>query len=306
MSQLILHHYPTSPFSEKVRTMLGYTGLAWDSALTREMPPRPVLEQLAGGYRKIPVVQIGADVFCDTHAIASEIARLSGQPQLAVENCSAEVQSYIDDVDLNVFFACLMASGTKTLGRKMWQSMGFVDMTRFIWDRIDIGRKASARMVKFSEAKARTLEHLAKTEARLEQQDFLFGEQPNHADFSAYHSLWFVRELAESPLMDEFERVKAWMDRIKAFGHGKQSEISAEQALETARDNTPRVVDDAFCGDPLHGKNVQIAPSDYGQIPTAGQLVGSTPTRWILARTSQETGTLHVHFPKSGFELTPT
>jgi glutathione S-transferase len=29
MSDLILHHYPTSPFAEKVRLILGYKHLAW-------------------------------------------------------------------------------------------------------------------------------------------------------------------------------------------------------------------------------------------------------------------------------------
>lgn len=70
MSEFILHHYVLSPFSTKIRAMLGQAGLDWRSAITREMPPRPVLEVLAGGYRKIPVAQIGADVFCDTRVIA--------------------------------------------------------------------------------------------------------------------------------------------------------------------------------------------------------------------------------------------
>ena len=29
MSDIILHHYPFSSFSEKVRTALGFKGLAW-------------------------------------------------------------------------------------------------------------------------------------------------------------------------------------------------------------------------------------------------------------------------------------
>ncbi|HBC20217.1 MAG TPA: glutathione S-transferase family protein, partial [Alcanivorax sp.] len=53
MSDLILHHYALSPFSEKVRAMLGYAGLDWQSVTVREMPPRPMLAPLAGGYRKI-------------------------------------------------------------------------------------------------------------------------------------------------------------------------------------------------------------------------------------------------------------
>lgn len=93
MNTLILHHYAMSPFSQKSRSMLGYAGLQWLSVITREMPPRPFLEHLTGGYRKIPVAQIGADIFCDTRTIATEIARLAGHPELALENCAGEVQA---------------------------------------------------------------------------------------------------------------------------------------------------------------------------------------------------------------------
>ncbi len=62
MSDIILYHYALSPFSEKIRAMLGYTGMSWESVTVREMPPRPQLDQLAGGYRRIPVAQIGADM----------------------------------------------------------------------------------------------------------------------------------------------------------------------------------------------------------------------------------------------------
>ena len=95
MSELILHHYTLSPFSEKARAMFGYAGLEWQSVTVAEMPPRPKLAPLASGYRKIPVAQIGADVFCDTRTLSREIARLANKPELVVENCSEEVLSLI-------------------------------------------------------------------------------------------------------------------------------------------------------------------------------------------------------------------
>ena len=107
MNDLILHHYAMSPFSEKIRIMLGYAQVNWQSCITREMPPRPLLARLAGGYRKIPVAQMGADIFCDSKIIAAEIAQLSQKPLLAVENLDAEQQSYISKVDLEIFFASL-------------------------------------------------------------------------------------------------------------------------------------------------------------------------------------------------------
>lgn len=304
MTTLILHHYPMSPFSQKIRSMLGYTRQSWQSVITREMPPRPMVARLAGGYRKIPVAQIGADIFCDSRTIATEIARLSGRPELALENCSAEVQAYASNVDLDIFFACVLAGGSKKLNRKVRQSMSLLDIGRFLWDRINLGRKASVKIVGLRQARPRALEHIAEVEARL-QDDFLFGAHPDHADFSTYHSLWFIRDLGESRMINAFPKTMAWMDRMKAFGDGTRTELTAEQALDIAKNATPRPIAEEHRTDPLIGKPVSIAPSDYGQVPTAGTLVGATPTQWILAREEKGLGTLHVHFPRQGFVLTP-
>ena len=303
MTSLILHHYPMSPFSQKIRTMLGYANVQWLSVITREMPPRPLLERLTGGYRKIPVAQIGADIFCDTRTIAAEIARITGRPELALENCSTDAQAYVKKVDLQVFFACLTVSGTGTLLRKVRQSMSLPDIARFAWDRINIGRKAAVRAVPPNKARAYVQAHLANVEQRLTQ-DFLFGTHPTHADFSTWHSLWFIRELAESPLVNTYPRTMAWMDRMKAFGEGHSQPLTAEQALEVARNATPRAIPPEFTTDPMIGKLVRIAPSDYGQVPAEGVLVGVTPSQWILAREEAELGTLHVHFPRDGFAVT--
>src|SRR5450432_2894057 len=73
--EYILHHYDTSPFSEKARLMFGLKSLAWRSAITPNMAPKPDLTALTGGYRRAPVMQIGADIFCDSQVILAEIER---------------------------------------------------------------------------------------------------------------------------------------------------------------------------------------------------------------------------------------
>ena len=82
MADLILHHYPMSPFAEKVRLMLGYKQLPWRSVITPNMMPKPDLTPLTGGYRRIPVLQIGADVYCDTALCARVIEALQPAPTL--------------------------------------------------------------------------------------------------------------------------------------------------------------------------------------------------------------------------------
>ncbi|MDX1587303.1 MAG: glutathione S-transferase family protein [Oleiphilaceae bacterium] len=301
MSSLILHHYALSPFSEKIRLMLGYAGLSWQSVSVRELPPRPDLAEMVGGYRKIPVAQIGADLFCDTRTIATEIARLSGRPELALENNPREVQDFVSEVDLEIFLACLVSSsGSRMLG-KLIKSTSLIESMRFLRDRVQMGRKAKVQALGPKASRARVQEHLARMERMLEK-DFLFGEQPCNADFAAFHSLWYVCDLAEKPVTESYPRVHHWMQRMRGFGHGNSREITAEEALEIARDSEPRVIESRK-GESLMGQPVSIAPADYGRTPVTGLLVGGDAQSRIISRESDRCGLVHVHLPREGFSI---
>lgn len=300
MSALILHHYPMSPFSEKIRLMLGYSGLPWQSVTVREFPPRPELAEMVGGYRKIPVAQIGADLFCDTRLIAAEIARLSGRPELALENNPEPVQAFVREVDLEIFLACLVsASGSKLLG-KLIKSTSLLEAMRFLKDRLQMGRNARVKALGPKQAKERVQVHLADMEARLKQ-DFLFGDAPCHADFAAFHSLWFVTDLAEKPVTDNYPRVHEWMERMRRFGHGSLTEMTADDALTEAANNEPRPV--SRQQEVLMDRNVSVAPTDYGRTPVTGQLVGGYTHRRVISRDTERCGAVHVHLPRQGFSI---
>jgi glutathione S-transferase len=81
MTDIILHHYETSPYSEKVRLGLGLKGLAWASVEIPVIMPKPDLTALTGGYRKTPVLQIGADIYCDSQLIMRETRAPPPQPE---------------------------------------------------------------------------------------------------------------------------------------------------------------------------------------------------------------------------------
>src|SRR5215468_5089915 len=80
MTDIILHHYEISPYSEKVRVGLGLKGLAWGSVEIPVIMPKPDLTALTGGYRKAPVLQIGADIYCDSQLIMRELERRHPTP----------------------------------------------------------------------------------------------------------------------------------------------------------------------------------------------------------------------------------
>ena len=301
MSELVLHHYPLSPFSEKIRAMLGYTGLQWCSVITSEMPPRPLLAPLAGGYRKIPVAQIGADVFGDTRTITQQIAMLSGRPLLSLEGVDDEIRAFVKEADLTLFLACILSSTSLKLNIKLFRSFSLLSLFRFFRDRIQIGRTSSVPRMGLGEARRRVREHLADMEARLARRQWLFADEPCIADFSAYHGLWFLTDVAESSLVKDYPAVEQWMQRIRAFGHGVSVEITGEAALSMARQAEPETLEGKE--DPLLGREVIVAPDDYAQVPTRGILVAVTESEWVLAINNLAVETVHVHFPRQGFQL---
>lgn len=303
MQEFILYHYAMSPFSEKVRVMLGYAGLSWQSVTVREMPPRPMLSALAGGYRKVPVAQNGADVFCDSRAIADEIARLSGKNELSLACQPQEVIDFVRTTDLEVFLACVIAASDGRMLRKLIRETSLLNTLRFLKDRITMGKESRVKAVRGRQAKAKVMEHIETMESMLAE-EFLFGDTPCVADFSAYHGLWFVCDLAGKPWLRDYPKVKAWMARMKAFGHGEFREITADQALDIARNATPRAIE-ASTEDAMIGKDVQIAPDDYGREPGIGKLVFADDHALALERSHARVGQVNVHFPRQGFAVKP-
>ena len=298
-----LFHYPLSPFSEKMRAMLGYAQLPWQSVAVKEMPPRPVLATLAGGYRKVPVAQLGADIFCDTHLIASEVAALSGKPLLAVEQCSADVQAFVRETDMDIFLSCLLAGSGGGLLMKLVKSTSVIDTLKFLADRVAMGRKARVKAPSPRGAGAKLTAHLEGLEVRLQAQPYLFGDEPCHADFSAYHSLWFVVDLAEKPLLVDFPKVREWYLRMRSFNQPEVTALSADQALINASQAEPRPLPANASDNLLLGQEISLAPVDYGRDPVYGLLVAETPERWIIAREDAQVGTVHLHFPRQGFRV---
>lgn len=300
---MILHHYKLSPFSEKIRLMFGHCEMTWSSVISPAMPPRPIVDPLAGGYRRIPVAQLGADIFCDTRIITSEIAALSGRPDMAMENCSKEIQAFVDHVDVTVFTA-IVRSGRPLKSMRLlltnflpWQAY------RFIKDREGIGKTSSLPRLSQSQALKVLQEFKADLESKLAKAPFIFGDTPTIADFSSYHLFWFAKNIISSNPFKGFPNADAWLNRMSEMGHGQSTKMSKAQAFKAATAHEPRAIDKKMQKDALIGSAVEIKPSDYAKDAVSGTLVGSSDLRWILARQTDQFGTIHVHFPKSGFEL---
>ncbi len=302
---LILHHYDASPYAEKIRLMLGWKGLPWHSVLSPPQPPRPNVDPLSGGYRRIPIAQIGADVFCDTFAIAQEVARLADAPELDPERAEGDAADIIARAEGDVFFSAIGSVPPLTLVGSMLRTVGPLGMVRFARDRVGMMKTATVKPPQGEAARSILRSFLEDLEQRLTGREFLTGDAPVLADFAAFHPLWLHVRTGRRPLDARYAHVVPWYARMEALGHGARQEIDPERAFEAARSAKPRPLPAATGDpDPRVGRNVSIAPSDYGTVPVAGLLVATTPSRYIVARETDRFGTIHVHFPRRAFSLT--
>ena len=306
MSDLILHHYPTSPFAEKIRLILGNKQLAWKSVFIPMIMPKPDLTALTGGYRKTPVLQIGADIYCDTALICDMLEHIATTPSLypeAVKGAARIVAQWAD----SALFTASMAWNFQPAGvAQVFAGAPAEGVQAFVADRAAM-RSGASRMAS-ADAGATYKSYLRRLASMLHGQDFLFGAQPCVADFAAYHPLWFTQERtpALAGILDPTPEVKTWMARMKAIGHGTPGKCSAEEALQVARNSTPAPLQGEMFQDEhgiALGSLVVIAADNFGLEPTEGELVAATRTRYTLRRSDERAGTVHVHFPRVGFTL---
>lgn len=308
MSELILHHYPTSPFAEKARLLLGFKGLSWRSVKISPVMPKPDLTALTGGYRKTPVLQIGADIYCDTALIARRLEQEKALPAFFPEGQEMVTASFASWADSVVFqHAVSLVFQPESIAVR-FGSLPPEAIKAFLADRAGLFSGGSATRLSAEQARHQWPTIMARLEQQLEREqgDFLFG-QPSIADFSLAHPLWFLKATpVTSPLVDAYPAVSAWFGRVMGFGHGASSEMTSQEALEVARTATPAALPDDQFDEPNGfepGQQVTIAATDYGVDPVAGELLFAGREELIVRREDERGGVVHVHFPRFGFRI---
>ncbi len=308
MSELILHHYPTSPFAEKTRLLLGFKGLSWRSVKISPMMPKPDLTALTGGYRKTPVLQIGADIYCDTALIARRLDQEKALPAFFPEGQEMIAATFAAWADSVVFqHAVSLVFQPESIAVR-FGNLPQEAIKAFLADRAGFFSGGSATKLTAGQARHQWPTIMARLEQQLQREegDYLFGE-PSIADFAMAHPLWFLKATpVTAPLVDNYPAVSAWLARVLGFGHGAPSEMTSEEALVVARNATPAALPDEQFIDPNGfevGQQVVIAATDYGVDPVAGELMFAGSEELIVRREDERGGLVHVHFPRLGFRI---
>ena len=303
----VLHHYASSPFSEKIRLVMGYKGLTWHGVTVPSIMPKPDVQALTGGYRKTPFLQIGADIYCDSALICEVLEHLQAAPSLYPEASKGLARTLAQWADTTLFWAAMAYNLSPAGAAQLFAKAPPAVAQAFVADRAAMS--GGQQRMRPGDAAGVYKSYLRRLAHMLQAQPFLLGEAPSVADFAAYHPLWFTRRVVPgmAGILDATPAVLAWMDRIAALGHGTVHPMEAADAIDLARASTPLAIAPDTVFQDEHGialgSAVTVTAESFGPESTEGVLVAATRTRYTLARQDARAGMVHVHFPRIGYVL---
>ncbi len=307
---VILHQYDVSPFSEKVRVIFGIKGIEWYACDEPVIMPKPELTALTGGYRKIPVMQIGADIYCDTQVIIRELERRYPMPSIYVGPDKGFGWGLSVWTDRSIFQAAVaiifggMADGDNELANEAFRK----DREALTGRPFDTKAMQAAAPLMADQIRAQ----LDWAEHQLGSgDDFLLGDRAGIADASLYYNIAFMRWVYPKGLtfFDHMPRLAAWEKRVRNLGHGTRHEMSRAEALDIAKAATSTEEVRADPAEPngyKPGMRVTVMADDYGRDPITGELVSSSAQHIAIKRSDERVGEVVVHFPRAGFFVMPS
>lgn len=303
MNELILHHYAGSPFSEKVRLVLGYKGLTWRGVTVPVMLPKPDVTALTGGYRRTPFLQVGADIYCDTALMCRVIEQRAPTPSLWPAGAAGQTDLLAQWADSDLFWAAIPYTMQPAGAAAIFAGAPPEFMLAFAADRAAM--TAGMKRPSTRDAAAALQSYLSWLEQMLaDGRPFLCGAGASLADFSVAQSVWYIRRAPPvAGILAPFTRLAAWYERVAAFGHGQGSKLSSTEAIAIANQSVPV----ACAVQPglgfEAGTPVQVSALDYASDIVSGDLVGLDHESVTLRRSDERAGTVHVHFPRIGYSL---
>jgi glutathione S-transferase len=303
MPEIILHHYTSSPFSEKVRLVLGFKKLAWRSVFVPNMMPKPDVLALTGGYRRTPFMQIGADIYCDSALMCRVIDALKPEPPLYPTATTGIADIVGQWADQTLFWTAVPFTMQPAGAVHIMKGATPDSLKAFGADRAAM--TPSFKRATLADGAVVLKTYLARLEHVLaDGQPFLLGALPSIADFSAAQSIWFMHLAPPiATLLDAYPKVEAWYQRVNEFGHGTSSPMTTAESIAEAAKGVHAPL--SFTAEPGLEKDdeVTVTPTDYAHDPVAGRLVGLSPQEVVVARVDDRAGKVHVHFPRIAFQI---
>lgn len=300
MPEVILHQYVNSPFSEKIRKILAYKKISWRAVEQPVIMPKPKLVPLTGGYRRIPVLQIGADVWCDTGIIIRKLEELHPEPSIYPRGMEAACNALNMWADRRVFWSTTPV---------IFEKLAAVVPKAFIEDRSKMMQGADFAQIGRTapDALSQLRAFLEILDRPLASQTYILGERFSLADAACFHPVWFLRaEPTAFSHAQKFPNLMRWFERVDAMGYGAMTPMDPDEALKIAKAANPASLPGSDPSDPngvKPGARVAVTPDDYAFDPVVGAVVLNTIQEIAIEREDPTVGRVVNHFPKIGFRI---
>ncbi len=272
--------------------------------------PQPMLTMLTGGYRRTPVMQTGADIYCDSQCIIHELDRRFPTPSVFPTGNKGllwTLSRWADGAFFDLAMKIVLGAAGEALPRDFAEDRGRLYFGSDWADALKAANSNLPHLVAQARAPLSWLDQQLNDGRRL-----LTGDQPAAIDAQFYCVIWFLRgRWASDPaFLSEFSNITSWEENVCGLGHGTSQDMNDEAAIKIANDCTPiSIPESADQNDPQGlkpGMPVIVSPDvDGGEQPVHGTVVTADTETMVLKRTEVGAGNLHVHFPRAGYRVTP-
>ncbi|THU80803.1 hypothetical protein K435DRAFT_767813 [Dendrothele bispora CBS 962.96] len=322
---IVIYRYDMSPYANRLDSVLFLKKIPHQRVTVSPIMPRPeILDPFGLNYRRIPILGIGKDLYCDTNLISAVVERrfpgsadgfgtIFPPKRNGGASDSGIIRAFSRLMVENLFFLCGVMVPWDVLPE------AFVnDRSTWMGQKIDASAFIASRGSALSTIKA----YLSQLEEQLEKSggDWLFDtEKPSLADVSVGFLLqWIKSEAPAKPLFESenlprtlawFERYEAYLDQLKKSQETPKV-ISADEATAALAASDFESLDivgfnktDAAHLGLSEGDMITVTPVDTGMTcPTTGKLVGFNMEE-VVVEVKGNAGVFRAHFPKIGYKL---
>ena len=304
---LVLHHYAGSPFSEKVRLVLGMKGMRWRSVTVPVMLPKPDVVALTGGYRRTPFLQIGADIYCDTALMCRVIDRLAPEPPLYPESTRGLATIVAQWADQALFWTAVPFTMQPAGVAHIFAGVPPEAVKAFGADRAAMSPALRRAPLHDQAARTLTTTSTGSSSCSPTAGRSCSARWPAIADFSV-GAVDLVRAPRAAGRGASREPIARLLALVRAHGRVRPRHARADD--ERRGDRAGRSGTASFAR--LRGRRrrrasqpgtrSRVNAADYAPTRWSAAWSASTPTRRRRAH-DERAGTVHVHFPRVGFQV---
>ncbi len=307
--KIIFHAYPQSPVAEKIRVAFGIKQLSWHSVEIPRLPPKPLLTTLTGGYRRTPVMQIGADIYCDSFCITEELEARFLSPSIyptADAGLARCLSRWTDGALFDLAVKIVLGAAGDSLPEDFAEDRGRLYLGGDNW--AENLKKANTQLPHLV---AQLRVYLSWLDQMLaDGRKFLLCNEASAFDAQIYHVVWFIRGRFNGgeALLAEFPNVTRWEKNTETLGHGTSTSLSAEDAIQIAGATSPKTKEHVADNDPQGlklGMKIKVGPDvESGEQFVTGTVRYADAQRIAINRICDQTNSdVCVHFPRTGYRI---